>query len=162
MNRYRRIAQQVIIKEEPAKQEASAAAAQVAAAGSAAAAPKKKLFGRGKKADVPEIDFMDQLDGELAGLPDPAGKKKEKPVREPRERRKPLNPFLGIKWLFDTLFRLINWISNTVLSLFDSLQGILISVVVTVLAMIALKHYGYTDIDILAWIQELIAKFKKN
>ncbi|MGG2201932.1 hypothetical protein [Paenibacillus validus] len=70
MNRYRRIAQQVIIKEEPAKQEASAAAAQVAAAGSAAAAPKKKLFGRGKKADVPEIDFMDQLDGELAGLPD--------------------------------------------------------------------------------------------
>lgn len=156
MNRYRRIAQQVIIKEDPAKQEGAKAAA-----GAAVTEPKKKRFGRGKKEVHREIDFMDQLDGELAGLPEPAVKK-ERPVKKKRESRKSFNPFLGIKWLFDSFFKLINWIANTVLSLVDSLQGILISVVVTVLVMIALNHYGYTNIDILAWIQESMEKFKKE
>lgn len=165
MNRYRRIAQQVLLKdsEQPAKSEAAAASGQIAAtvAATSVAAPKKR-WGFGKKNEAaPEIDFMDQIDGELDGLPDPAGKKKEKPLREP-SARKPVNPFLAIKWLFDTLFKIINWISNTALSLVDSLQGILISIALTVLAMIALKHYGYTDFDIIAWSKSMIDKFTKK
>ena len=75
-------------------------------------------------------------------------------------KRQPGDIFIGaikgvgksVKWAVDTIFRILNIIVNTVLSLLDSAIWIVVSLIVIVGGNAILFQLGYIEFDMIGWL----------
>lgn len=95
----------------------------------------------------------------------PTKKTKKAFIQKPKKQYSPGQFFLntligvgkGIKWIFDTIFRFLNLVINTCLSLLDSSIWIFITIFVTIAGNVILFQMGLIEFNILDWMANLEA-----